>query len=490
MKKSVKNFICILLCVLVPFALFASLGFFIPAQFDRTFLGELKYKVDRLYSIKEPKIVVIGGSSVPFGVNSALLEEALGMPVVNFGLYATLGTKMMLDLSLGAIGDGDIVIIAPETDAQTYSLYFNAEAAWQACDSDFSMLLKMSSDEAPKMFGGFWKYVSQKLKYALAENHLDPSGVYNRASFNEYGDISYERPYNVMELGYDSTSAIPFSPDIISDDFVAYVNDYTEKAEKRGAKVYFSFSPMNQDAVPIEIRRADIDAFAAYIDENFTAKRISDPNFYVYESGYFYDSNFHVNDAGMTLHTATLAADIAAALGVELKSEIEIPPAPKKPDDPDDPGDPGVEYDENEKYFLFEEMKVKNETVGYKIVGTTDEGRTQQTLTTPVSYNGKKVISVGENAFAGCDMLKEIYIKESINNLDNGAFADAQSLEIIHLLRTDPDSFQVDQMVKNPSEGLCRGMSPIARFYVPTEAYDDYCVGYFWATYSDYLLPE
>ena len=124
------------------------------------------------------------------------------------------------------------------------------------------------------------------------------------------------------------------------------------------------------------------------------------------------------------------------------------------------------------------------------IVGTTDEGRTQQTLTTPVSYNGKKVISVGENAFAGCDMLKEIYIKESINNLDNGAFAAAQSLEIIHLLRTDPDSFQVDQMVKNPSEGLCRGMSPIARFYVSTEAYDDYCVGYFWATYSDYLLPE
>ena len=51
-----------------------------------------------------------------------LMEEMIGMPVVNFGLYATLGTKLMLDLSLGAIKKGDVVVIAPETDPQTYSL--------------------------------------------------------------------------------------------------------------------------------------------------------------------------------------------------------------------------------------------------------------------------------------------------------------------------------------------------------------------------------
>ena len=485
MKKSVKNFICILLCVLIPFALLASLGFFIPAQFDRTFLGELKYKVDRLYSIKEPKIVVIGGSSVPFGVDSALLEEAVGMPVVNFGLYATLGTKMMLDLSLGAIGEGDIVIIAPETDAQTYSLYFNAEAAWQACDSDFSTLFKMSSDEAPKMFGGFWKYVSQKLKYALAENHLDPAGVYNRASFNEYGDISYERPYNVMALGYDSTSAISFSPDIISDDFVAYVNEYTAKAEKRGAKVFFSFSPMNIEAVPIETSLADLNAFAAYIDEKFTVALISDPNYYLYESGYFYDSNFHVNDAGMTLHTATLARDIAAALGIELKREIEIPPIPVKPVDPDGPD---LSYDENEKYFVFAEYPE-----GYAIIGTTDEGKAQTHLTTPNAYEGKIVFDIFENAFSGCYSLKEITISTSINSIENGAFADAPLLEKIHLIKnikSDADFIRLDALIDDPRQGVCRGMSNIARFYVPAEFYNDYVVNYFWLRCSDYLLPE
>ena len=109
MKKSWISFICILLCVLIPFAAIASIISFLPSQFKNTFLGGLKIKIDRIESIEEPKIVIIGGSSVPFGVDSKQMEEMLGMPVVNFGLYATLGTKLMLDLSREYINSGDII---------------------------------------------------------------------------------------------------------------------------------------------------------------------------------------------------------------------------------------------------------------------------------------------------------------------------------------------------------------------------------------------
>ena len=146
MKKSWITFICILLCVLMPFAAVASAIAFIPSQFENTFLGALKTKMERIESITEPKIVIVGGSSVPFGVDSKQMEEMLGMPVVNFGLYATLGTKLMLDLSKEYINEGDIIVLAPETDAQTYSLFFGAEAAWQAADSDLSLLPKIAKD--------------------------------------------------------------------------------------------------------------------------------------------------------------------------------------------------------------------------------------------------------------------------------------------------------------------------------------------------------
>lgn len=487
MKKSWLNFICILLCVLIPFIAVISAGFLIPPQFDRTFLGELKDKVDRLYSINEPKIVVIGGSSVPFGISSSLMEEALGMPVVNFGLYATLGTKMMLDLSRGAIKKGDVIIIAPETDPQTYSLFFSAESAWQACDSDFSMLTKMSGKDFSSMLGGFWKFTAQKIKYALSSEHLDPSGVYNRSSFNEYGDISYPRPYNVMTLGYEPNSKIRFSPDIISEDFIAYVNDYIKFAEKRGAVVYFSFSPTNEDAIDENTTLESLGEFSAFIDEKFASKRISDPNSYIYQSGYFYDSNFHLNDAGVILHTATLSADIAAALGKKLLVEFDIPKAPKKPDKPITPQ---KEFDENEKFFSLTPVVVNGKTVGYTISGLSEEGKTQSALTTPVVYNKLPVISISENAFSQNETLRELTIEKSVTQISNGAFAGAKNLVKIHILQPDPEFLQVDCFVMEPTDGLCRGMNPAARFYVPKEALGNYMSGYFWAKYSDYLSAD
>ena len=113
-----------LLIILSPLIFSVSLAIFTPPVFSESFFGVLDEKVERLDSIEEEKIVVIGGSSVAFGVNSELIERYTEMPVVNFGLYASLGTKLMLDLSRKSINSGDIVIIAPEMDAQTLSLYF------------------------------------------------------------------------------------------------------------------------------------------------------------------------------------------------------------------------------------------------------------------------------------------------------------------------------------------------------------------------------
>ena len=133
MKKfNLIKFAALLLAALVPAIALIAAGALIPAQYELTFLGALAPKYERLNAIEEPKVILVGGSSTAFGLDSALLEESVGMPVVNFGLYATLGTKLMLDLSRDGIGEGDIVVLAPEIDAQTLSLYFNAESTWQA----------------------------------------------------------------------------------------------------------------------------------------------------------------------------------------------------------------------------------------------------------------------------------------------------------------------------------------------------------------------
>ena len=153
MKRSWIRFLLIVLLLLLPIAATAAVGFLVPAQFEMTFLGEFDNKVERLQNTDGPKVILVGGSSVAFGVDAELLEQTLGMPVINFGLYATLGTKTMLDYSKSGIDEGDIIVIAPEMNAQTFSLYFNAEAMWQAVDGHFSLLRYLDSGDIPAVFG-------------------------------------------------------------------------------------------------------------------------------------------------------------------------------------------------------------------------------------------------------------------------------------------------------------------------------------------------
>ena len=321
------------------------------------------------------------------------------------------------------------------------------------------------------------------MKYYSSGTTLDPEGVYNVKSFDEYGDIIYPREYNKMPLMYDTSLEIDLSTDIISREFIDYVNEYVDFAERKGAKVLFSFAPMNFDAISEDLTVEKVEAFASFIKDNFKAELISDPNTYMYESGYFYDSNFHLNDAGAVFHTCNLAYDIAAACEMEILKEYEIPDIPEVPEDvaPQFP----TEYDENEKYFMFEEYMVGGELRGYNISGLTELGKAQTSLTTPYAYNGMRVYNLKENAFAG-SAATEIYITENISNIEDGAFASANSLKKIHILTKNPDSTAVN----NLSGELCKGMPSDAKFYVPAASYSTYISNYFWSPYADRIVSE
>ena len=71
MKKTLVIISAILVIVL-PLAMLLGLFFYLPPQYTNTFVGELDNKFDRLMEIDEPKIVIVGGSSVAFGTRRAL----------------------------------------------------------------------------------------------------------------------------------------------------------------------------------------------------------------------------------------------------------------------------------------------------------------------------------------------------------------------------------------------------------------------------------
>ena len=397
-RRAVKAaFIALAVClsvlaILLPLALPISVTLGMPSVYESSFIGVLDDKVERLDSIEGEKIVVIGGSSVAFGLDSALMEKELGRPVVNFGLYAAIGNVAMMELSMDAIGEGDIVILAPEMDPQSLSTFFGTEMILKAIDEEPSLIFRFSEESRSKLLGGLWAHASEKIEDS-AKADSEPKGIYAASSFDDYFDIKPGlRDENVMPLYYDPNTEIRLSSDIVESAYIDFVNEYVAFCRSKGAEVYFSYSPMLEDAI-VDTDDDDIWEFERFLADSLDCEIISMASTYIMKAGYFYDTNYHLNDTGVAYRTLSLIEDIRLcdeSLPDVFYDKPWEPPLPKVDVTYDG-------YDENSKYFLYEAMP----NGAYKIVGLTEEGKKMTSLTVPLGVDGVKVMAIGKGAFAG-----------------------------------------------------------------------------------------
>lgn len=63
---------------------------------------------------KDRKTVLVGGSSVLYGLGAKQLEQETGQPTVNFGLHAALPLYYLLNEAKGALCEGDTLILSLE----------------------------------------------------------------------------------------------------------------------------------------------------------------------------------------------------------------------------------------------------------------------------------------------------------------------------------------------------------------------------------------
>ncbi|MFC2992538.1 hypothetical protein [Halomonas tibetensis] len=84
-------------------------------------LGALAHKQASAEALSAPRLLVAGGSSAMFGIDSQQLEVAFGRPAVNLGVNAGLGLPVILNQTLAVAEDRDTVIMALEYPLFGYS---------------------------------------------------------------------------------------------------------------------------------------------------------------------------------------------------------------------------------------------------------------------------------------------------------------------------------------------------------------------------------
>lgn len=422
-KRTVRRIIATALAVILAEQIFFLIcGFGLPVQFGDTFMGELKSKYERLKETSGKRIVLVGGSGVAFDCDSALMDDFFpSYEIVNFGMYAGLGTKAVMDLSENYIHEGDIVILSPEQSEQTFSDYFNGEYMWQAADGAFGMLRDLKSENFEAMLGNFPRFALEKLNYVMKGQKPQTDSIYQKKSFNTYGDIELDTcRENILPNGYDVNQKVRFTENVVQPEFMDYMNDWAKRLEKKGAVVWYRYCPVNKLSVE------DMDDLAAYdvfLRQKLDFPVIGNPENSLMEAEWFFDTNFHLNQPGKKVNTVQLIRDMKAMLGDDRAVTVELPEKPHR---------------------TWGEVSAETR------IWTAKDSET---------YQGEETIVISEN----------------VTQIEDYAFSNCAGLKQIVLEQKDPSKCIVGQHLLDGTG---------AEILVPQMSVDSYKRNYFWSVYA------
>lgn len=259
--------------------------FFVTGVFARdSRMGSNRFKQLRLNSFSKPKIVLIGGSNLHYGVDSELLQQSLGMPVVNMGLQGSIGLKFMVRECEGAINEGDVVVLIPEHD-----LYFNDELDGgvalarlisvnpsQFNKLNYKQMFVLATNMGPAIKGNCHAFINELLR--------KKNGI---ASFvgqcNEYGDFEgHQGEKSIFRAGSVENEVVPLNQNVIKE-----IERFERSVTNNNAKLLVGFAPIAESTY--DSGRAKLISEAL---KNFTtAGRIDE---FVFPDNFFYDTKHHL----------------------------------------------------------------------------------------------------------------------------------------------------------------------------------------------------
>jgi hypothetical protein len=268
----------------------------------------------------EPKrIFAVGGSGVLFGIDCELIEKKLGIPSINYGVYAGLGLGYMLDRVQRDLRSGDIVILSPEYSCWGRNAEHSLDPAFQYIWTyDQRYFFEQPPTRMVKMIGearlADWSEAGRcwMTFFQGKQWHFDEIVRYNVATIGQNGDVHVNLPVRPIpkQLGY------PFpDPNLPA---VDTLKRFARDARAKGVQLIFTWPAFARPDSPQ----------AASVPPDWLSNLLRDVGFTVLDAPadntfpplWFQDTEYHVTAACRRVRTEELIRRLRPVLG--------LPPAP------------------------------------------------------------------------------------------------------------------------------------------------------------------
>lgn len=315
-KLTIRDFLIKVFTFLIILLSIFLFGFFLPATpraSQALLFGKIK-KDSLLQSFSSsPRIILIGGSNLSFGINSKIIKDSLGHNPINTAIHANIGLINMMDNSLPHIQPGDIVIIAPEYQHFYGSYAFGREELLRT-------IFDVSPNQWDKLRKEQWLSVNRFIfKYALSK--LDPreyfkgkeNDIYGVNSFNQYGDV----------FKHWSLKKKDFLPTSISGELNSLVIDeiciFRRKVIEKKANCFITFPVLQSLSFEKNINKI-------LEVERELKKRglplLGNPERYQLPDSLMFDTPYHPSKKGLDSRTQLLIADLKKELTFNTKPKF------------------------------------------------------------------------------------------------------------------------------------------------------------------------
>jgi len=273
------------------------------------YLVVLQRKHANLDELRQPRLIMVGGSNLAFGIHSEMLARALPYRPVNLGLHGALGLEFMLEDALLDVRRDDLVMLSLE-----YGIVAKEKPArelWEGILVRPGVLRGFDRTYLADFGLDFIAHVTNRARNVLlGQSRTANAGIFRWQSFNEYGDMVAHRSLHPIRPWTDGDPRITRF-DASNEGWMPRLRQFVRTCEERGAHVVIVFPP-----IPEALFAGNKEWLRRYVDEQrvlFGERVVSTLDDIPLPEQEFFDSSYHLTNAASVRRTDQIIARLHSA---------------------------------------------------------------------------------------------------------------------------------------------------------------------------------